>query len=72
MTGACSLFDIVDFRYKKHGVDIAVRVLSSIMYFAAFLYARRRMDLRKQYKIDIDQKIESPEGDILLNEVEKK
>jgi hypothetical protein len=30
------------------------------------------MDLRKQYKIDIDQKIESPEGDILLNEVEKK
>ena len=42
------------------------------MYCAAFLYARRRMDLRKQHKIDIDQKIESPEGDILLNEIEKK
>ena len=71
-TGACSLFDIVDFRYKKYGVDVAVKVLSSIMYFAAFLCARRRLELRKQHTFEIEQKIESPEGEILLNEIEKK
>ena len=32
-TGGCSLFDIVDFHYKRHGLDLGVRVLAFIMFF---------------------------------------
>jgi len=70
--GACSLFDIVDFRYKRHGLDLGVRVLAFIMFFSSFVCARRRLDLKKQRKLDIEPKIEPSEVDIMINEIDKK
>jgi hypothetical protein len=71
-TGACSLFDIVDFRYKRHGLDLGVRVLAFIMFLSSFVCARRRADIRKQRHIDIELKIEPPEVEILIKKIDKK
>jgi organic anion transporter 3A len=71
-TGACSLFDIVDFRYKRHGLDLGVRVLAFIIFFSSFVCARRRADLRKERNINIELKIEPPEVEILITKIDKK
>ena len=63
-TGACALYDLVDFRYKRHGLDVGVKVLSTIFYFVAFLFARKRLDLRKHPIAD--KEIIIPEGEMLV------
>ncbi|VDI50018.1 solute carrier organic anion transporter family, member 3A [Mytilus galloprovincialis] len=47
-TGACALYDLVDFRYRRHALDLGVKLVATVFSFLAFMCARNRQDLKQK------------------------
>ncbi|CAC5385092.1 unnamed protein product [Mytilus coruscus] len=64
-TGACALYDLVDFRYRRHALDLGIRLVATVFAFLAFMCARNREDLKRKPVSKFEKTI-IPEGEELM------
>ncbi|XP_052081249.1 solute carrier organic anion transporter family member 3A1-like [Mytilus californianus] len=64
-TGACALYDLVDFRYRRHALDLGIKLVATVFSFLAFMCARNREDLKRKQVSKFEKTI-IPEGEELM------
>ncbi|CAC5385089.1 unnamed protein product [Mytilus coruscus] len=67
-TGACTLYDLVDFRYRRHALDLGIKLVATVFSFLAFMCARNREDLKRKPVSKFEKTI-IPEGEELMEEI---
>ncbi|KAK3087448.1 hypothetical protein FSP39_006020 [Pinctada imbricata] len=64
--GACTLYDNYDFRFLRHIVEIAAKVVVITLYFVTMMLAKRKTDWSTGDRV-YDKDITNEEGDELMN-----